>query len=161
MSGAYLIAFVANFLAPQGSLVSHLIIACNNAPSVFPPWVQEYIFICVPHSGVLQPQPFWGLSDCLPELLPVPHGGGFPLHPLILSHHILSHLDKELMEKDCCFRRNLCDFSGNGFVAPAHPSALQRGQKEIRECCWAPFQNLQWGQGWRDGCGKEMKKARW
>lgn len=37
MSGAYLIAFVANFLAPQGSLVSHLIIPRNNAPSVSPP----------------------------------------------------------------------------------------------------------------------------
>lgn len=65
MSGAYLIAFVANFLAPQGSLVSHLIIPRNNAPSVSPPWVQEYIFICVPNSGVLQPQPFQGfLTGC-------------------------------------------------------------------------------------------------
>lgn len=84
MSGAHLIAFVANFLAPQGSLVSHLIIPYNNASSVFPSWVQEYIFVCVSNSGVLQLQPFWGFFDWLPMLLSVPHRGGFPQHLLIL-----------------------------------------------------------------------------
>lgn len=161
MSGAYLIAFVANFLAPQGSLVSHLIIPCNNAPSVFPPWVQEYIFIWVPNSGVLQPQPFWGLFDWLPALLPVPHRGGFPQHLLILFHHILSHLDKEVMGKDCCFRKNLSDFLGNGFVAPVHLSALQRCQKEIRERCWAPSHKPAVRARLEGWMWKGDEKARW
>lgn len=97
MSGAYLIAFVVNFLAPQGSLVSHLIIPYNNALSVFPSWVQEYIFVCISNSGVLQRQPFWVFFDWMPVLLAVPHGGGFPQQLLILLCHTFSYLENETM----------------------------------------------------------------
>lgn len=153
MSGAYLIAFVANFPAPQGSLASHLIIPYNNAPSVFPTWVQEYIFVCVSNSGVLQLQPFWEFSDWLPMLLSVPHEGGFPQHLLLLFYRILSHLAIMQYKKTAVSGKICMGLLVMGFCTcpPCHFTKMPEINNRILLLYALPTTEsyLQLGWGWR------------
>lgn len=59
------------------------------------------------------------------------------------------------MEKDCCFRKNLCDFSGNGFVAPECFTKVPGGNWGVLLCS-LPKAAERWG--WRDGCAKQMER---
>ena len=102
--------FCSQFSGPS-RLISQVIMPYDNVSSVFPPWVQEYIFSAIPSSGRPSSATLPGFAERMPTL----HTCFSSPTSINSVYHILRHLAKEptslFLPPSKIIQHNVCFFT--------------------------------------------------